>query len=89
MASMDFDASPVPADIVSALGLAVGTTYVLQNLSTVATLFLREASAMPSAAARAFRIEASGTIVVKPVTGAQVFLWTDNLVCPCIVSEAP
>ncbi len=89
MASLDFDASPVPADIVSALGLAVGTSYVLQNLSTVATLFVREASAMPSATDRAFRIESSGTFTVKPVTGSQVFLWTDDLVCPCIVSESP
>ena len=89
MASRDFDASMVPQDLVAALGLVAGTLYAAQNVSTTATLFVREDSVVPEPTARAFRIEAGGHFTCSP-TGNPIWLWTDDLAgCPVLLDEAP
>ena len=90
MASQDFDASQVPVDIVADLGLTVGTLYEGQNVSTTATLRVRQAAAAPSADARAIRVEASGSFRLSPDGTNGVWVWTDDPGgCPVIVTEAP
>ena len=90
MAAMDFDATSTPEDIVSDLGLAVGTTYVGQNISTTATLFTRPSNTAVTVANRAFRVEAGGVFTLTPETGVEVFVWTDDENgCPVIVDKAP
>ena len=89
MASQDFDATGAPQDIVAALSLADGMSYAGQNLSTTATLFIREAAAAPAAGARAFKVEAGSPFNIKP-SAAPIWLWTDDAGgCPVIVGEAP
>ena len=85
---LDFDATGTPVDVVADLSLTQGTLYEGQNVSTVATLFIREHASQPAITARAFRIESGGGFRIKP-TGDPVWLWTDNHVCPVILSEAP
>ena len=90
MASQDFDATRVSADIVADLGLAIGRTYFGQNLSTIATLLFREAATAPDAAARAFRVESGGVFTLKPQSGVGIWLWSDDDAgCPVIISESP
>ena len=74
---MDFDATPVPADVVAALGLTQGTRYSGQNVSGTATLFVREAASAPAVTDRAFRVD------------GPVWLWTDEADgCAVIIAEA-
>ena len=89
MASLDFTATETPTDIVTGLSLAVGTTYACQNISTFATLRFREAVAMPGAAARAFRVEASGAFELRPEASIPIWVWTDDAPCQIIVSVRP
>ena len=86
---MDFDATPVPADIVAALGLAQDTLYSGQNVSGTATLFVREAASAPAVTDRAFRIQSDGQFTLRP-RGEAIFFWTDEADgCAVIVTEAP
>ena len=88
MASQDFDATRVPADIVADLGLAIGRSYGGQNLSTIATLLFREAAIAPDATARAFRVESGGVFTLEPQSGVGIWLWSDEAAgCPVVVSE--
>lgn len=88
MAAVDFDATASPVDMAAAVGLTQGRAFTGQNLSTVATLFVREAASMPAVTARAFRVEAGGTFTVKP-NGSPVWCWTDDPAgCPVILDEA-
>ena len=84
---IDFDATDSPADLVAGASLASGERYTVQNVSTIATLFVREQAAQPSLSTRAFRIESGGTFTLRP-TGTPIWLWTDNETCPVILSEA-
>ena len=85
---MDFDATPVPADIVAALGLIQGTRYSGQNVSGTATLFVREAASAPAVTDRAFRVESGGQFTLRP-SGGPVWLWTDEADgCAVIIAEA-
>ena len=88
MPSQNFDATGTPQDIAAALSLTVGTRYTAQNLSTTATLLVREAATVPDAGDRAFRVEASGHFTIKPDPAVGVYLWTDNGACPVLVDEA-
>ena len=89
MASRDFDSTLLPTDIVSDLGLTVGVAYEGQNLSTVATLRIRQAATEPEADSRAIRIEAGGVFTINP-DGDGIWLWTDDTAgCPVIVTESP
>ena len=88
MATQNFEAGRQPADVALSLGLVPGTSYTLQNISTVATLFLREAPTEPASSEPAFRIEAGGYGTIKPTLGQGVWLWTDNTHCPVVISEA-
>ena len=89
MASLDFDATETPADIVAELSLSIGTAYSAQNVSTTATLRFREADAMPDATARAFRVEAGGAFQLEPEAGTPIWIWTDEDFCPVIVGRRP
>ena len=90
MPSQDYDATLVPADIVADLGLVVGQLYEGQNVSTTATLRVRQAAVAPSADARAIRIEASGTFTIAPDGIDGIWLWTDDRAgCPVIITESP
>ena len=85
---IDFDASSDPADVAAGASLTQGTRYTVQNLSTVATLFIREQAGQPAATARAFRIEAGGMFTIKSA-GTPIWLWTDDPDgCPMILAEA-
>lgn len=89
MAAMDFDATNVPTDVVAALGLIAGTRYTGQNVSTTATLFVRETATAPAPGARAFRVEAGGNFTLKPDQSLPMFLWTDDPAgCPILLDEA-
>ena len=88
MPSQDYDATLVPADIVTGLSLAEGTQYQGQNTSTIATLRIREAAVAPDANARAIRVEAGGVFTIKP-DGDGIWVWTDDAAgCPVILTEA-
>ena len=85
---MDFDATLVPSDIVSVLGLADGKFYTAQNVSGTATLFIREQVAAPAVTDRAFRVESGGQFTIRP-SGEPVWLWTDEADgCAVILAEA-
>ena len=88
MASQDFDATETPQNIVSVLGLVIGTRYLAQNLSTINTLKFRESPGAPDASARAFRIESGGVFSLEPQTGVGFWIWSDDAAgCPVVVSE--
>ena len=90
MASQDFDATGAPADIVAGLSLAEGTRYQGQNVSTTATLRIRESVTAPAADARAIRIEAGGSFTLGPDGTNGIWLWTDETGgCPVIITDAP
>lgn len=78
MPSQDFDATTTPQDIVAALSLTAGTRYTGQNVSTFATLRVRQAAGAPAASDRAHKIEAGGSFTIDPQTGQGVFVWTDE-----------
>ena len=89
MAAIDFDATGVPTELVTGASLVQGIQYSCMNVSTRATLFLREATTPPAADARAFRVETAGVFTVKP-SGVGVYVWTDDPAgCPIILNEAP
>ena len=89
MAAVDIDATATPRDLVTVAGLAVGTTYSGQNLSTTATLFIRGAATAPDAGERAFRVEAGGAFTITAEAGAGIFVWTDDAAgCPLILDRA-
>ena len=90
MASRNFDASAEPRALETALGLAVGTAYFVQNVSTFATLRLRSAAVKPAAIMRAHVIQAGGDITIEPQMSVMIWAWTDDPgCCACIVTEAP
>ena len=87
MASQDFDATTTPQDIVAALSLTAGKLYFCQNVSTTATLRIRDAATAPAATERALRVEAGGDFSIRP-GGDGLWLWTDEPGgCPVIVTE--
>ena len=89
MPALDFTATTAPADLVAGAGLTAGTRYAGQNLSTTATLFLRDAATAPALGDRAFRAEAGSPFTVKN-QGSPIWVWTDEPNgCPVILNEAP
>ena len=85
---MDFDATPVPVDVVLALGLIQDTRYSGQNVSGTATLYVREAASAPAVTDRGFRVESGGQFTLRP-SGEPVWLWTDEADgCTVIVGVA-
>lgn len=89
MASRNFDATTTPQDIANVLGLVDGRRYTGQNVSTTATLFARDAVAIPSVSMRAFRTESGGYFYFTPGGTTSLWLWTDDPAgCACIVTEA-
>ena len=89
MPAQDFIAQTEPTDIVAELSLSIGTAYSCQNVSTFATLRIREEIATPDATARAFRVEAGGAFQLKPEAGIPIWVWTDDAPCPVILSAQP
>ena len=88
MPAVDFDATASPVDMAAAVGLTQGQSYTGQNVSTVATLYVRPAAMAPAVTARAFRVEAGGSFTVKP-NGSPVWCWTDDPAgCPVILDQA-
>ena len=81
---MDFDATLVPQDIVSALSLEWGSSYTIQNVGFGGTLFLRAVTAVPAVTERAFRVESGNLFMLRPTPGADAFnpvplwAWTDD-----------
>ena len=89
MASRNFDATGTPRSIAAVLGLRDGQEYAGQNLSTTATLFVREALMIPSAGTRAHRHEAGSFFFFTPSGQTSLWAWTDDPAgCACIVTEA-
>ena len=89
MASKDFTATDVPRSLESVLGLQIGTTYYLQNVSASASLRLRSAAVKPAASARAHIIQSGGDITISPQMNVATWAWTDDGTCPSIVTEGP
>ena len=88
MPSMDFTATLAPRAINVSLSLSLHVRYQCQNVSGLATLFFREATATPPATDRAFRIEPGGYFVLAP-EGDPLWFWTDDPAgCPVVVTEA-
>ena len=87
MPSQDFNVTETPVDIVADLSLVNGTRYTCQNVSTTATLFVREATAIPSVQDRGFKVEAGGNFTLRP-DGVAVWMWTDTGSCPVILDDA-
>lgn len=88
MPSLDFDATDTPQDVVAALSLTSGTRYTGQNVSTIATLFVREVSAMPTVQDRAFKVESGGNFTITP-DGTSIWFWTDDPDgCPVVLDDA-
>ena len=89
MVAQDFTAQTEPTDIVAELSLSIGTAYSCQNVSTFATLRIREEIAMPDATAGAFRVEAGGSFQLTPEAGTPIWVWSDDAPCPVILSAQP
>ena len=87
MPAVNITASRMPADVVAAASLTLGVAYTVQNVSTVATLFVRDEATRPDAAERRFRIEAGSTFTIRPLAGVGIWLWTDEEACPVILTE--
>ena len=86
---MDFDAAPVPVDVVAALGLAQDVLYSGQNVSGTATLYVRESATVPAVTDRAFRVESGGQFSLRP-RGAPIWFGTDEGDgCAAILTESP
>ncbi len=86
---MDFDATPVPVDVVAALGLAQDVLYSGQNVGGTATLYVREAATVPAVTDRAFRVESGGQFTLRP-RGEPIWFWTDEADgCAAILTVAP
>ena len=90
MATMEFDATQAPADLIADLSLSAGTTYTIQHVGTTGTLYVKRAVAAPSPGDRAFKVEAGGFIGVNADTGEGIFVWTDDAAgVPLVVDEVP
>ena len=89
MASRNFDATLVPRSLETALGLSVGDTCWLQNLSPTATLLVRQAAVTPAATARAHQIFAGEDVNIQVDAGSRIWAWTDDPDgCPCILTNS-
>ena len=89
MASRNFDATLVPRSLETVLGLSVGDVCFMQNLSSSATLFVRQAAVAPAATARAHQIFAGEDITVKVDETSRLWAWTDDPEgCPAILTNS-
>ena len=85
--ALDFDLTATPLDI--AASLVAGRTFFCQNVSTTATVFLRESATAPTMTDRGFRIQAGGGFNIKN-TGTSVWLWTDDPAGAAVIAtESP
>ena len=89
MASRNFDATRDPRNLATVLSLQNGTVYFLQNVDARATLRLRQAAVKPSPGMRAHKIEAGGDLMIQPDAVAGTWVWTDEDLCVCVITEAP
>ena len=88
MASMDFDATDMPTDIVATLGLTDGTRYTVQNVDLIATLRLRQSATVPDADSRSHKVEAGASFIISPTSGEAIYVWSELERCAAIVTEA-
>lgn len=72
----DFQATAVPIDIVSALGLRVGMAYSGQVVTRDVVLHLREGTAAPAITDPGHVIVSREPFAIRPVTGQGIYLWT-------------
>ena len=86
--AMDFDAVAMPADIVAALSLTVGTRYTLQHVGTLGTVLVRPSTTAVTAQSRGFKLEAGGGLTFRADAGEGVYVWVGGADrAPCIVEE--
>ena len=77
MASRNVDVTTDPTNIVSGVGLTVGTRYTIQNVDPAATVFVREAAVKPTGGAlRGFVLAPFVHATLIPDTGIGIWLWT-------------
>ena len=89
MASRNFNATSTPQSIASVVVLTDGQQYVGQNVSTTATLFVREAAVQPAPTMRAHRHESGAFFYFTPGGTTSLWAWTDDPAgCAVIVTEA-
>ena len=89
MASRNFDATLVPRSLETVLGLPVGASCWLQNLSPTATLLIRQAAVAPAADARAHQIFAGEDVTIQVDSGSRLWAWTDDPQgCPVIATNS-
>ena len=74
--TLDHEVTEVPTDIVSALGLRVGTSYSGQIVTRDCVVHLREGSVAPAIDAPAHIIVPREPFTVRPAGGEGIYLWT-------------
>ena len=91
MASRNVDVTTDPTDIVTGVGLTVGTRYTLQNVDPAATVFVREAAVKPTGGAlRGFVLAPFVNATVVPDAGIGIWLWTGRADgAKLVIDEAP
>lgn len=89
MTSRDMVLTTVAIDLVAALSLGVGMVYSVENLSTTATLLIREQRSQPIGLNGA-KTEAGSEALIQPGNEG-IWCWTDDPsgVCPILVTPAP
>ena len=90
MTSRNADVTMDPSNVVTALGLTVGTRFTLQNIDPAARLFVREAAVKPTGGAlRGFTLAPFEFGTFEPKAGIGVWLWTDRADgCKAVIGEA-
>lgn len=71
----DWTVPRAPADIVSALGLAIGQRYALEVFSRDVVVHLREGSTVPAVTDPAHILIRGNAQAFKPEAGEGIYLW--------------
>ena len=92
MATHNLDVSTSPRSVATAIGFALAVSrgtvdrIEIQNVSTTATLFVREQVMPPTAGHRGRRVESGGVYETLLHGSAAIWVWTDDPGgCACVV----
>ena len=84
----DFLVTGAPQDLVAGLSLTVGTTYSLQNVDSVARIFVRIQATAPTAGARGNILAVGEFSYPTADPGDGIWVWTDRPPAALIVNDA-
>ena len=91
MATRNVDVGAAPMNLVSALALAVGTTYTLENVDPSARIFLRSAAVTPTGGALRGHVLSPGELgYPTPEAGIGIWVWCDPRDAPvkCVITAS-